>query len=146
MAYKCLRCGNIFDEGEQARWEEHHPYGMGCAAEGFSGCPICKGDYEKTKQCKICGGEFLEDELLGGCVCEECIEEYSKDFDTCYQISANEKEEIKINALLVSLLDVDEIETILYHYLKTKRDIDCSNFINEDKDWFADKLSEEASK
>lgn len=146
MAYKCLACGHIFEDGEQARWEEYHPYGMGCASEKFSGCPICKGDYEKTKQCKICGGEFLEDELLGGCVCEECIEEYSKDFDTCYQISANEKEGIKINALLVSLLDVDEIETILYHYLKTKTDIDCSKFINEDKDWFADKLAEEVSK
>ena len=146
MAFKCLDCGHIFEEGEQSRWEEHHPYGMGYAAEEFSGCPICNGDFEETKQCEICGGEFLEDELNGGCVCDECIEEYSKDFDTCYKISDNEKEEIKINALLVSLLDVDEIETILYHYLKTKRDIDCSKFVNQDKDWFADKLVEEVNK
>ena len=146
MAYKCLECGHIFEEGEQSRWEEHHPYGMGYAAEEFSGCPICNGDFEETKQCEICGGEFLEDELNGGCVCDECIEEYSKDFDTCYKISDNEKEEIKINALLASLLDVDEIETILYHYLKTKRDIDCSKFVNQDKDWFADRLVEEVSK
>ena len=145
MAFKCLACGHIFEEGEQARWEETH--GLDCQPyEKMSGCPICKGDFEETKQCKICGGEFLEDELLGGCVCEECVEEYSKDFDTCYKISANEKEEIKINALLASLLDVDEIETILYHYLKTKRDIDCSKFVNQDKDWFADKLVEEVNK
>ena len=74
MAFKCLACGHIFEEGEQSRWEEHHPYGMGYAAEEFSGCPICNGDFEETKQCEICGGEFLEDELLGGCVCEDCVE------------------------------------------------------------------------
>ena len=146
MAYRCLECGHIFEEGEQAVWYEHHPYGMGTASEEFSGCPICNGGYEETKQCKICGGEFLEDELNGDGVCDECIEEYSKNFDFCYKISDNEKEEIKINALLASLLDVDEIETILYHYLKTKRDIDCSKFVNQDKDWFADKLVEEVSK
>lgn len=147
MAFKCLACGHIFEEGEQARWEEHHPYGMGYAAEEFSGCPICNGEYEETKQCKICGGEFLEGELLGGCVCDECIEEYSKDFDTCYRISENEKEEIKINALLASLFDVDEIEAILYQQLESVKDnIDCSAFINEDKDWFAEKLAEEVSK
>ena len=71
MMYKCRKCGNLFEEGEQARWEEHHPYGMGYASEEFSGCPICAGDYEETKQCKICGGDFLEDELLGGCICED---------------------------------------------------------------------------
>ena len=145
MAYRCLECGHIFEEGEQARWEETH--GLDCPPyEKMSGCPICKGSYEETKQCKICGGEFLEDELNGDGVCDECIEEYSKNFDFCYKISDNEKEEIKINALLTSLLDVDEIETILYHYLKTKRDIDCSKFVNQDKDWFADKLVEEVSK
>ena len=146
MAFKCLECGNIFEEGEQEIWYEHHPYGMGTDSEEFSGCPICKGDFEETKQCKICGGEFLEDELLGGCVCDECIEEYSKDFDTCYKISADEKEEIKINALLASLLDINEIETILYHYLKTKKDIDCSMFLEQDKDWFAEKLVEGVKK
>lgn len=148
MAFKCLDCGHIFEEGEQARWEEHHPYGMGYVAEEFSGCPICNGDFEETKQCKICGGEFLEDELNGGCVCDDCVEEYKRDLETCYAIAeTTEKQEIKINALLASLFDVDEIETILYQQLESVKDnIDCSAFINEDKDWFAEKLAEEVNK
>lgn len=148
MAYRCLECGHIFEEGEQATWYEHHPYGMGTASEEFLGCPICRGSYEETKQCKICGGEFLEDELLGGCVCDECVEEYKRDLKTCYAISETApKEEIKINPLLVSLFDIDEIETILYQQLESVKDnIDCSAFINEDKHWFAEKLIEEVKK
>ena len=145
MAYKCLECGHIFEDGEQAEWEETHgfdnpPY------EKWSGCPICKGGYEETRRCKICGGEFLENELNGFCVCDECIDEYRKNFDVCYSIANTEKEDIKINSLLMSLLDAADIETILYHYLKTKKDIDCSDFIDQDKDWFADKLVEEVKK
>lgn len=147
MAYKCLECGNIFEEGEQVRWEEHHPYGMGSAAEEFSGCPLCNGDFEETKQCEICGGEFLEDELNGGCVCDECIEEYSKDFDTCYNIANQDKQEIEINGLLATIFDTSEIEQILFEFLKKAGEkIDCSEYIEQDKDWFAEKLAEEVSK
>lgn len=151
MAYRCLDCGHIFEEGEQAVWEEHHPYGMGYATENFSGCPICKGDFEETKQCTICGGEFLEDELNGGCVCDECIEQYSKDFDTCYNIANQDKQEIKINGLLATIFDTSEIERILFESLnKDGEKIDCSEYIEEyieqDKDWFADRLVEEVNK
>ena len=147
MMFRCCECGNLFEDGEQVRWEERHgldspPY------EKLCGCPACKGSFEETKQCKICGGEFLEDELNGGCVCDDCIEEYKRDFETCYAISETEpKEEIEINALLVSLFDIDEIETILYQQLESvKNNIDCSAFINEDKHWFAEKLAEEVNK
>ena len=148
MALKCLECGHIFEEGEQSRWEEHHLYGMGYATESFSGCPICKGDFEETKQCKICGGEFLEDELLGDCVCEDCVEEYKRDLETCYKIAETaSKEKIKINPLLVSAFDITEIEEILYQQLKSVgNNNDFSAFINVDKDWFAEKLAEEVSK
>ena len=90
----------------------------------------------------------MEDELNGGCVCDDCVEEYKRDLETCYAIAeTTEKQEIKINALLASLFDVDEIEAILYQQLESvKSNIDCSAFINEDKDWFADKLAEEVSK
>ena len=145
MAFKCLECGQIFEDGEQAIWEETHgldtpPY------EKFSGCPICKGSYEETEQCKICGGEFLEDELNGSCVCDKCIEEYSRDFEICYKIGETEKEEIKINSLITSILNADVIEEILYLYLKNEKNVDCSAFVEDNKSWFADKLLEEVSK
>ena len=148
MAFKCLECGNVFEDGEQATWYEQHPYGMGYATEEFSGCPLCKGDFEETKQCKICGGEFLEDELLGDCVCEDCVEEYKRDLETCYKIAETaSKEKIKINPLLVSAFDITEIEEILYQQLKSVgNNNDFSAFINVDKDWFAEKLAEEVSK
>lgn len=149
MAFKCLACGHIFEEGEQATWSEYMGECHGSPAyEEFSGCPICNGEYEETKQCEICGGEFLEDELNSGLVCDDCVEEYKRDLKTCYAIAeTTEKQEIKINALLASLFDVDEIEAILYQQLESVKDnIDCSAFINEDKDWFAEKLVEEVSK
>lgn len=148
MAYRCLECGHIFENGEQATWYEHHPYGMGTASEEFSGCPLCKGNFEETKQCKICGGEFLENELLGDCVCEDCVKEHKRDLKTCYAISETaEKQEIKINALLASAFDITEIEEILYQQLESVgNNNDFSSFINEDKDWFAEKLAEEVSK
>lgn len=147
MAFKCLECGHIFEDGEQARWEEHHPYGMGYAAESFSGCPVCKGSYEETKQCKICGGEFLEDELNGGLVCNECIDEYGKNFDVCYKIAKNDQQKIEINGLLVTIFDISEIERILFEFLKKDGNkIDFSKYIEQDKDWFAERLLEEVSK
>ena len=85
--------------------------------------------------------------MNGGCVCDDCVEEYKRDFKTCYAISETApKEEIKINALLASLVSVSKIEAVLYHILKEAEYVDCSAFINQDKDWFAEKLVEEVSK
>ena len=71
MMFRCCECGNLFEEGEQAVWEETHgldspPY------EKFSGCPVCKGDYEEVHQCKKCGDWHSEDELYDGW-CENCL-------------------------------------------------------------------------
>ena len=82
--YRCENCGNLFEEGEQAVWEETHgldspPY------EKWSGCPLCKGDYEEVHQCKKCGDWHTDDELYGGW-CENCLREtinYDTFFDYC---------------------------------------------------------------
>ena len=141
---KCLECGHVFSEYDLNTWEESRGehFGIPCY-EKISGCPICEGDYEETVQCAVCGSEHLEDELFGG-VCSECIDEYRKDFNACYEISIGETKEIKINALLASLFDVSDIEQILKEYIRDKwKDVDCSQFIDEDIQWFGEKISEE---
>lgn len=146
MAYKCLDCGHIFDDGEESRWQENHPYGMGYVAESFSGCPLCHGPYEESKSCKLCGGEFLEEELNGNGICDDCINACATDYDICYKISQKcDKETIKINPLINALLDELDIELILLEEIK-KMKLSCIPFIEIDKEWFAEKLAEEVSK
>ena len=147
MSYKCLDCGHIFEYGEEAVWSEFRGECFGVESyEKMDGCPLCRGDYEETVKCSICGSEHLEDELNGG-VCDECIDEYRKDFQTCYEVSFGETEDIKINALLASLFDVSDIEQILKEYIRDRwQDVDCSQFIDEDKSWFGERIAEEVKK
>lgn len=139
MVYKCLECGNIFEYGEEAHWIEPH-------GEKMSGCPNCKGAYEETTPCEVCGSEHLPEELIGG-VCEECIDERRKDFDFCYEISFGEKEEVKINSLLASLFEPSDIEAILINHIKTNcPEIDCSKYIDNDISWFGEQIAKEVKK
>lgn len=140
--YICLECGHIFDEGEEKRWSESRGeyWGMPCGEE-LTGCPICEGDYEKAEKCIICGSAHLEDDLHSG-VCDECIDEYRNNFDLCDNICANQKAEIKINALIASILDVSDIEAILTNYIKTRMSsVDCSQFIDNDIEWFGEQIA-----
>ena len=73
--FKCIDCGNLFEEGEQAVWYEDRGeyWGVPCS-ERMTGCPVCKGDYEEAKECKECGEWHFSDELTDG-LCENCREE-----------------------------------------------------------------------
>lgn len=73
--YKCLDCGHIFEEGEQDIIREYHSEIEGGFYEEFVRCPICGGDFTETTSCKKCHGEFLEDELISGYYCEDCLRE-----------------------------------------------------------------------
>lgn len=73
--YKCLDCGHIFDDGEEAVVREYHDEIPGGFYEELASCPICGGEYEKAVRCEICGGAFLKDELYSGYCCEECLQE-----------------------------------------------------------------------
>ena len=144
MAFKCLECGHIFDECEVYWWEETHgldtpPY------EKFSGCPICKSVYEETTPCKICGSEHLENELYG-CVCAECVEPYRKNWKACFKIGEKEKTSIDINSFLADMFSENEIEAILYEFLEKTKEVDCSPFVDNNKEWFGERLLEEVSK
>ena len=147
MSYKCLECGHIFEEGEEDHWQESRGEYWGIPwFEDMVGCPLCRGDYEKTVKCEVCGSDHLEDELNGG-VCDECIDKYRKDFNSCYELSIGETTTIEINSLLASLFDVSDIEQILKEYIRDKwQDVDRSPFIDEDKSWFGEKILEEVNK
>ncbi len=71
--YKCLECGHIFEDGEQAANKEYHDEIPGGFCERFASCPICGGEFEETHDCKKCGGAFLWGELFGGYYCEDCL-------------------------------------------------------------------------
>lgn len=138
MSCKCVECGHIFDECEAKETKE-------CWGFNYS-CPICNGDFEKTVKCAVCKGEFLDEELNGG-VCDECIDDYRKDFNRCYQISCGEVEKVEINALLATMFDVAEINQILIEYVLEKMPgVDCSQFIDADISWFGERISEEVKK
>ena len=139
MSYKCLDCGHIFEYGEEAVWSEFRGECFGVESyEKMDGCPLCRGDYEETIPCIVCGSEHLEDELNCS-VCNECIDEYRSNFKECYKICKEEKTEIKISALIASLFDEADIEQILLEHISSNcPDIDCSKFIDEDIWWFGE--------
>ena len=71
--YKCVKCGTVFEHPET--WEEDRGefWGIPCS-ETVSGCPNCRGDYEKAFQCIKCGDWFFEDELKNE-YCELCYDD-----------------------------------------------------------------------
>ena len=69
--YICNSCGAVFSTPDTH--EDHHPYGMGTAAETWSVCPSCRDtDFDEAQKCERCGEYVaeLEDDL-----CELCWDE-----------------------------------------------------------------------
>lgn len=64
----CEHCEELFEETKTIY--EHHPYGMGTAAEEWHVCPYCESsNITEAKQCKRCGEYFLELEEDDLCDC-----------------------------------------------------------------------------
>ena len=149
MAYKCIECGHIFEEGEQKQWTESRGEFWGMpASETMTGCPYCGGDYEETKPCAICGAETLCDDLNGG-ICVECLSSYKYDTDTCLKIGEMNREEIELNSFLLSIFSRDLIEETMTQVLielKKLKPVNCSDFIFADAEWFGDTLRKEILK
>ena len=105
LMYKCESCGHLFEEGEQTVWEERHgldtpPY------EQWSGCPICKSDYEEVHQCKECGDWHTDDELYSGW-CEKCLRE-TINYDTFFEYCEANKDENYLDIfVMLEFLGVD---------------------------------------
>lgn len=135
--FKCTECGHIFDEPKM--WSEKHEDGL--PYETLSACPNCGEHFEEAKQCEICGGWFTKDDLTMG-VCDECISEYSA-YKDCKYVFDGETAEVKIDYLASVLLDESTINDILKRYLAERlSDADCTEVIEADKTWFAEKLVE----
>lgn len=157
MEFRCNNCGKIFDE-ESAKTRRYYICDIGSEAiyESDIVCPNCSyGDFDEVSKCDICGVYYSEDEITG-CVCNKCIEEKRYDIDFCYKISLGENEGVDINCFLASMFTPDEINEILWNNLKEKQksfnvlqseiikqSLDCTDFIDSDREWFSDKLWEE---
>ena len=101
MMFKCCECGHLFEDGEQAVWEEKHGFIDG-PFEKWSGCPLCKSDYEEVHQCKECGDWHYEDELYGGW-CEKCLRE-TIDYDTFFEYCEANKDQRYLDIFVMSEL------------------------------------------
>lgn len=71
MTYRCVECGHVFEEGEEAVWYETYEFWGFPSREEMTGCPKCKGAFEEARECKKCGELHFEDELYDG-LCEDC--------------------------------------------------------------------------
>jgi hypothetical protein len=150
MALKCCDCGHIFEVGEQAIWSESRGefWGTPCSEE-VRGCPLCRGDYAEAKPCNICGSEHFLDELTEG-VCEECIDNYKKDFKFCNKIAQEwEKEgnssacDFVLNDFFAIMFTKEQIENMLIEYIQEKMpNLDCSKFVESDIEWFCEMAKE----
>lgn len=138
--YQCHECDRKFEEPDIIK--EHHgteDY------EEFGVCPYCKGYFEPMKECKICGEYFTEDELTSG-VCDDCIYQHDTDHELCYRLGEKSTESVSINSFLASAFTDEQINEILYHRLKEISritNINCYDYIESDKGWFAEQLIKE---
>ena len=116
--YKCTECGNLFEEGEQVTWEEHH--GLDSPLyEKWNGCPVCKGGYEEVYQCDQCGDWHTEDELYDGW-CEKCLRE-TINYDTFFEYCEANKDENYLDMFVMQYLlncdDVPKYPSFEFHQL-----------------------------
>ena len=101
MMYRCLNCGNLFEEGEQATWYENQGECHGSIAMGrFDGCPLCRGDYEEVYQCKGCGDWHSEGVLCDGW-CEKCLRE-TINYDTFFEYCEANRDDQYLDIFMMS--------------------------------------------
>ena len=130
--YKCCECGHLFEDGEQAVWEETH--GLDCGPyEKWDGCPICNGGYEEVHQCKECGEWHTEDELYDGW-CEKCLREtinYDTFFEYCMANDGENYLEIFVLSEFMGGMDCPKFISYDFHQLmiaeyKHRAELVCS--------------------
>lgn len=75
--YKCLDCGQIFDDGEEENYKIYKGTHTNSKSPAYSwnGCPVCGGVFERTMRCQECKSEHLRSELYADRWCSECLTE-----------------------------------------------------------------------
>ena len=143
MMYRCENCGHLFEEGEQAVWEERHgldtpPY------EKWSGCPLCHDGYEEVHQCKECGDWHTENELYDGW-CEKCLRE-TINYDTFFEYcEANKDEQYLDIFVMCEILNceyVPKISSDEFHQLMARTYWERVSEIKREKKVFGKSFSE----
>lgn len=140
----CDDCKRVFEHPDGVR-EKVGEYCGQPAYQTVDICPFCHSDsISEAVKCEICGEWKSEDDM--GCdVCYACMDEHKYDFDYCEKLCGDETEAVQINAFYASLLTPRLIDIILRRELKQANAIqplDCTEFINSDRSWFADKMIE----
>lgn len=144
--FKCYE-GHLFDEPKIIK----EPHG-----ELLAHCPVCGDSFEEAERCEICGEWCRPDEMYDD-ACDDCINDYRYDWQTCWKFAHDDKAktEIEVNSVLATLFSAAEIEDVMFEYLlkitkphsgtSTEKEIirsqtDCIDFINDDRYWFAEMI------
>jgi hypothetical protein len=142
--YICLECGSVFSDA--GRFIETHGLERG-PYEHYCGCPHCGGGFEEAVECSICGEMHPLSEDTNG-VCADCIDSKADDLEFCYKVSQGEKIGVEINLLMFYLFTEEEMNEILMEAARKRKDcegVSCASFINDRREWFAEKLEEEVT-
>lgn len=149
IIYKCEKCGLEFDESEIEHAREYVGECCGSSAYESAGkCPRCRSSniYEMC-ECEICGELDYVEEMIN-CVCKNCLKNHEYDWEFCKKIGECPSSLciVKVNSFFASIFSEDEINEILEEHLSElakHKSIDCKEFINEDKWFFAESLKEQ---
>ena len=144
----CKDCGSLFENPDHMEENVGECWGQP-AFQTIDICPYCHWDeIDEARMCEICGEWKSEDDMECG-ICWDCMNEHKYDFDYCEKLCGDETEPVEINALYASLLTPRQINLILRRELKkanTIQPLDCTEFIDTDRFWFAEKMIEKEAK
>jgi hypothetical protein len=156
--YICTSCGYITDILKT--YTEWHPYGDGHASETIADfyCPICRQELEQAEKCSICGEiKSLEDDVMYGGICDECLKDKAKDLDAvieCAKLDA-EKQKVEVSSFLAYIFSPATVDEILWEYFNNVCKSETIGFLlkgiyqekaeawaKSDLSWFGDTLEE----
>lgn len=146
--FKCEKCGKVFEKAAKSYYTEF--MGECHGRDSFMDfevwhCPNCGSeDIAEAFKCEICQEWNIEEKLHGG-VCDACIDKERANVELVMKIGEHNTEEVEINGFLAEMFTADQINEILTKELKRAGKyfgIDCSSYIDDDKDCFAEWLKE----